>query len=265
MRHSSPSDQEWKELYAAAIEFGKIKCWDWMDDTELFGVQNPVDGEIGYCCVLGALGEVFGLNGYLGSEGLEGYFRLQSSKDGETDQIEAFYLQESLAVTFENKDLLGRKDREIVKRLGLNLKGRKVWPLFRSYRPGYQPWYLTKEEALFLTVILQQAKEVALNFKESWHLLNSPSEEHCLVRVAVGEGGSLQWKDRWPKFPQPQKAEFVIPPVDEIRLVRIKNANFRRSKIWECDLFYAPAAMGEKKGPISRLPSYGWITGVVLF
>ena len=62
MNHSNPSDHEWKELYKAAIEFKDTNCWNWMDDTNLFGVRNPADGEIGYCCVLGALSEVFGLN-----------------------------------------------------------------------------------------------------------------------------------------------------------------------------------------------------------
>lgn len=249
MRPSIPSDQEWSELYKSAIEFREIKCWDWMEDSELLGVQNPVDGEISYCCVMGALGQVFGLNGYLGSEGLEGYFRLQSSKDGDTDQIEAFFLQKCLAVTFGNRNLLMKEDREILKRLGLTVKGRNAWPLFRSYQPGYQPWHLTKEETLFLTVILQQAREVALNFKESWHLLNPPSKEHCLVRMPIKEGGNLQWKDRWLKFPEPRKAEFVIPPVDEVRLKRIKNSNFRKSNIWECDLFHAPTAIWGEERP----------------
>jgi len=265
MKHSYPSDQEWEQLFMAAIEFKEINCWDWMDNSNLFGVQNPVDGEIGYCCVLGAAGEVFGLNAYLGSEGLQGYFRLQSA-DGKIDQVEAFYLQNSLALTFENKGLLQKKDREVIKGLGLNFKGRKAWPLFRSYQPGCQPWYLTKEEALFLTLALQQAKKVALDFKEGWHLLNPPSKEDCLVRVAVREGESLEWENRWLKFPQPEKAKFVIPPVDEIRLEKIKDAGFPKANIWECDFFYAPAVIRGEDRPYFPI-AFLWVdhkTGLIL-
>ena len=266
MKDSCPSDQEWKQLYTAAITFKEIKCWDWMDDTELFGVQNPADGEIGYCCVLGALGEVFGLNVYLGTDGLQGYFRLQSAEDIEIDQIEALYLQKSLALTFENKALLQKMDRQVVNRLGLNFKGRKAWPFFRSYQPGFQPWYLTKEEALFFTLALEQAKKVALDFREDWHLLNPPSKEHCLVRVAAGEGESLEWKNQWVKFPQLGKAGFVVPAVDEIRLKRIEDAEFPKANIWECDFFYVPAAIQGEDRPYFPI-AFLWVdqkTGFVL-
>jgi len=39
-----PSMQEWKNLYQRAIEFKKIECWNWMEDTDLFGVRNPENG-----------------------------------------------------------------------------------------------------------------------------------------------------------------------------------------------------------------------------
>lgn len=47
MQDLEPSFQEWKNLYRTAIEFWQIQPWQWIDDTDLFGVKNPEDGEIG--------------------------------------------------------------------------------------------------------------------------------------------------------------------------------------------------------------------------
>ena len=48
MNDKPPSIQEWRDLYDAVIEFKKKECWNWMWDTDIFGVQNPVTGERRY-------------------------------------------------------------------------------------------------------------------------------------------------------------------------------------------------------------------------
>ena len=264
MRKSSPSMQEWKNLYHTAMEFKKIESWKWMLDSDIFGVQNPVSGEIGYCCILGNLGEVFALVVYLGTEGLEGYLKMQSEEIA-SGKTEGLYFLKCLMASFEDRKLLERSDLEIIKKLGLKFRGKNAWPLFRSYQPGYYPWYLTREEVTYLTLVLQQTIEIALRFKKDKKMLTPPEKNRYLVRVPVRKGKALEWKDEWLK-PSPLKKAEEGRPIDELRLKRIKkNASFK-NRVWEVDFFYPPMVVKEGERPFYPC-LFLWIdhhTGLIL-
>lgn len=248
MENLSPSIADWQNLYNAAIEFKEIACWNWMYDSDLFGVQNPENGEMGYCCVLGNLGEVFALAAYLGTDGLEGYLKMQSGEVLSGD-IQALHIQKCLMASFEDRKFLDKPDLQVIKELGLKFRGRHSWPLFRSYRPGYFPWYLTKGEASFLALALQQALEVAQRFKENEDFLTPPQDHLYLVRVPVEEGGTINWRNEWLEPPPLQEEEVKAEPIDEVRLERIKKAASRQQGIWEVDFFYAPTPVKEGGRP----------------
>ncbi|MFQ5814136.1 MAG: hypothetical protein ACE5I2_13255, partial [Anaerolineae bacterium] len=144
MMEKSPTKADWQALYQAALEFKEIEAWTWMYDSDVFGVQDPATGEIGYCCIMGNLGEMFALALYLGSEGLESYMRVASEPPQiSAEALETMLLQKCLIVSFGGREELTKEDRQVIKRLGLKFRGRTAWPLFRSYRPAYHPWYLT--------------------------------------------------------------------------------------------------------------------------
>jgi len=44
MIEKSPSRDQLKELYDLAFKFEQIKCWEYMEDTDIFGVMNPENG-----------------------------------------------------------------------------------------------------------------------------------------------------------------------------------------------------------------------------
>lgn len=244
-QEASPSLQDWKGLYEAAISFKGIECWDWMWDSDVFGVQDPVSGEIGYCPVMGRAREHFGLAVYLGSEGLAGYLQIQSGKIPE-DPVEALALQKCLSASFEDRRYLDKPDLEVIKQLGLKFRGSSAWPLFRSYRPGFRPWYLTKSEAEFLTIALQQTVEVALRFKENPDLLTSPSEEQFFVRVPKRKEGGWEWHDEWLELAPLPPTKLLAMSIDERRSQRLTETARRVKASWEIDFFYFPESVKEK-------------------
>jgi len=248
MENLSPSLKDWQDLYNTATEFKKIACWNWMYDSDVFGVQNPESGKIGYCCVLGNLGETFALAVYLGTDGLAGYLKMQSGEVLSGD-VQVLHMQKCLMASFEDRKFLTKPDLQIIKELGLKFRGRNSWPLFRSYRPGYFPWYLTKDEANFLTLALQQTIEIAQRFKEDEDFLTPPQDNLYLVRVTVGKGETLDWRNEWLEPSPLQEEEVKAKPIDEVRLERIKKAASRQQGIWEVDFFYAPTPVKEEGRP----------------
>jgi hypothetical protein len=250
MEGLQPSIEEWNTLYRAAIDFWQIKPWDWVDDTDLFGVKNPEDGEIGFCCIVGALGEFLGLVVYLGTEGLETYLKIQENESPEEDVLST---SKCLVASFEDRNVLQKPDHEVVKKLGLKLRGAKAWPLFRSYEPGYYPWYLNQFQVRFLTHALQQAADVSLRMKLNGNLRANSEKAQYLVRVPERIGPELRWKDDWLSPVPLERAKYEAPVPDEIRLQRIKKRGLRPVSIWEVDFFQFPAPIQEGGRPFFPL------------
>ncbi|UCC75424.1 MAG: hypothetical protein JSW37_07800 [Anaerolineales bacterium] len=251
MTDQAPSLEEWKGLYDAAVEFKEAEPWDWMWDSDLFGVQNPATGEVGYCCVMGRLGEHFALGLYPGTEGLQAYLKIVAEDLSPDDMLQ---LQRCLMASFEDRKLLSREDLDVIKRLGLKFRGRQAWPVFRSYQPGFYPWYLTSEEAQYLTVTLQQAIHVALRFQDDPDMLAPPVKNQYLVRVLEKSVDGLQWKDVWLE-PRPlERVPIPAQPIDACRLQRLSERIPNRKGIWEFDYSYSPMPARDNPGERPYFP-----------
>ena len=247
MDDKPPSMQQWKALYDAASEFKAIECWDWMWGSDMFGVQDPTSGEIGYCSVTGRLREYFALTVYLGTEGINGYASMRRGKSRSAAESLLHQLK-CLVASFEDREFLEGRDMEILRGLGLKFRGRDAWPLFRSYRPGYHPWYLTAAEAECLTLALKQTMDVALRFRDDPDMLTPPAKNRYLVRVYEQAKGGPKWKDEW-LVPRPlERQEVVAEPVDRDSLERIKRGIQERRGVWELDFSHSPMAVSEAKG-----------------
>lgn len=240
---------QWEELYDWAIEFKKLACWNWMYDVDVFGVVNPETGEIGYCSVLGNLGEVFALNVYPGSEGLASWRLLYENADrmpdlDPTESQEIFTSQQCLSMSYEDRAELDKRDLELIRKLGLQFRGRNAWPMFRSYRPGYLPWFLSEAEVRFLRHAVQQTMLLAVRAVEEPDLLEPPEEGKYLVRV-LRDGG---WVDTWQE-PAPLAERKLSPVVNELQVAQLKRQIPVRRGTWEFDCVRLPIVIEEGERP----------------
>lgn len=249
MRERAPNYEEWRKLYKAAEEFKNNKPWEWMYDDELFGVKDIETGEIGYCCILGNLGEHFGIASYLGPEGLDGILSILSSEI-EPDDPESMHIQKCIMASFEDREILSQEDRKVIKELELKFRGKNQWPLFRNHAPGFFPWYITDKEARFLTNILMQAIHVSLKCKnEGKEFLDHSEPMTFLTRVPEKRNGQIEWNDEYIKVEpyEPKYHSFYLE--DEIKVKRLQQLGHRKGSAWEIDTFYNPAPVKDVGRP----------------
>jgi len=179
---NTPSLEEWQKLYDLMAQIKDLAPWDWMEEGDIFGIQIPETDELGFVSVMGVLGEHFAIAVYQGVKGLGGFWNMQSKGPQLSPEIVLQVPQ--LQASFEDREMITKEDRDVMKKLELKYRGAKAWPQFRSYRPGCFPWYIEKNEAEMLICALEQLLQVALRFKEDPAILLPADTEHdYLVRV----------------------------------------------------------------------------------
>jgi hypothetical protein len=235
------SQSEWADLYQKAMDFKEMAPWQWMTDAELFGVENPRDSEIGWCTVLGNEGLEFGLLVFLGAEGFQMYHRIITG-GGDANSFEVWAKAPLLSMMFVDRQELQQQDLDLIRSLGLRFRGKNAWPHFRSHRPGYLPWYLEKNEVVFLSIIVQQAIDVAKRVHEGQLDLFEEIDADMILTRYYSAG---QWLEDWRKPGVPSRRVNVTAPLDAAQLSGLRKAAKELRGSWEFDIFLLPTAVSE--------------------
>lgn len=249
---TKPAPAEWRALYEAAVAFREAGCWEWMDNGDLFGVMDPETGETAYCCIMGCLGEHYALGAYLGVEGLESVLHLLAEEDENSPDL--LFIQKCLMASFEDREALADEDRAVIKELGLRFRGKKQWPRFRSYEPGFFPWFINAWECRFLSHVLRQALEVSLRCRRNKAILECGGERTFLVRVPRKRKDKIIWEDRRLGAPLLVKEYPSFEISDELRLRKILASGLRGSAVWEIDTFWHPSPVRDEKNERPYFP-----------
>ena len=245
----NPSLEEWVKLFKITERFKEVSPWQWIASEYIFAVVNPQDGEIGYCSILGNGEDEFGLGIFLGEKGYERYLSIISSEPGVDDYFDSI-MTPLLSLLFADRQDMQKQDLEIIRSLGLKFRGRNSWPQFRSQRPGYAPWFLEKEEALFLTIALEQSLMIADRVRNSnLDLYEKVDEDRILTRYY----SNGEWREEWrqPEMSQQRTSkseETTADIVNEAELILIRDSSGKPQGSWELDIFIFPV-------PIGPLPS----------
>ena len=224
-----------------------------MDETDLFGVQNPDTDELGFVSVMGAVEEHFAATVYLGAEGLYAFLNFQESlfADGT-----AILRMPQLMASFEDRNDLDKTDRDTIKCLGLKFRGRHAWPLFRHFHPGLVPWPISSPHARFLATALEQLLEIAPRVKDDPGILTHRDPEAYLVRVQSATDPPA-WEDRvMPVLPP--EPHIITVDLDPSLIEAVKQLP-RAQTVVEIDCFLLLSRIGEP----GQRPCYPYVVMLV--
>jgi len=261
-----PSLAEWRALYAAANHIASLAPWTWMQETDVFAVEDPDTGDIGFVSVTGSLGEHLSVTVYRGVRALYQFLELQRQDPVDMrDAAESILEIPQLQASFEDRKVLQLLDLVTIKSLKLRYRGAKGWPMFRSYVPGYTPWIITPAEARFLTHVLEQVPAVAPRFIENPGLIDVDDPEKFLLRAAGRQGDALVWGESIIRVPPPPSApiSIALPAATVDALSEMP----RDGEPVEADFFLVPASIGpetERRPYIYMLLLVGSRSGMVV-
>ncbi|MDX2285683.1 MAG: hypothetical protein NW241_16055 [Bacteroidia bacterium] len=266
---STISEERWRALLELSFRFRNLAPWEWMYDSDLFGVRNRNTGEVGYCCILGRSGQAPGLAVYKGLEGLHSFEKMQQS-DLDTPFPLQVVEQNCLMLEFGSRKRLDRREAARLSQLGFQVRGSTRWPVFRDYSPGFAPSEITTdEEALWLQDALEQGLEIAARIRSNPDLLQRGQDDNrfVLVRQLSGRDSGV-WTDEWTEAPVYEPAK---PPVEVNKLFLRSNSNglsIRFDSVWVTDTFMLPTPI-QAPGRRAELPRLLLIldgaSGMVIF
>ena len=250
-----------EHLYSLAFAVRKTKLWKTLYDNELFAVSMS-NGEIGYCSVMGALGEHLALALYIGSEGLDSYRLFQEANYMEMNVLktqEFMLSQVCLQCSFESKEELSSKELDAVRKYAakhqIALRGANAFPQFMRYQAAHYPWPVSREvDEELVSEMLEAALEVSAKLKEEKKIelgfSEGPAYDRSVPLLApVGDGF------KWSLHPLPPKQPVSYPmPVlrDELLMMRLKKT--KRSSSWACDVVMTPEPVAPEDGSAPVFP-----------
>lgn len=250
-----------ERMYDLAFQFKEGKLWKLLYDNELFAVQLS-DGEIGYCSVMGMLGEHLALGLYVGDEGYLNLRALCERDFASLDEIEKVKMitsQNCLQCSFENRDSLSPEEldeaRAYARAHGRSFRGKCAFPQFTKYRPGRYPWHYDSERderricealsaAIELRMLLMQHNKEELGLCP----MDEGPAEIPLLRFEDGA-----WKLERTPLPE---VEISLPEpvfVNEVLAMRIRRK--KRHGSWQCATLRVPEPVQNEVGS-DEVPFY---------
>lgn len=245
---NTSSLQAWETLYDFIDQIKERAPWDFLYEDQIFGIQDPITREIGYVSIMGHLGEHIAIAVYKGTVGLAGFSTIQEIAENEDFDPLMLIQIPHLQASWEDRSVLDSKDRNLIKNLGRKYRGKHSWPMARSYKPGFYPWFLDDEELRYMNVMLQQVLAMLPELEEDSGILEHDDPLKILVRVPEKDGDEWSWSSAYLE-PELSELYHLNLEVDSNLFDKIKKLPHQNSTLEIC---MAPFPFPTQESPEDR-------------
>ncbi|MGH7247136.1 MAG: DUF7309 domain-containing protein, partial [Pseudomonadota bacterium] len=230
-------------LYHLAVELYGREPWALLSDAQLVMTRAEEIQELCFCSILGALGQVFALQAYIGLEGYRFYRRMASREIADAAGFLAS--QHGVSVEFVRLKELTPVDRAMLRALRHPFQRGTYAPQFRSLRPGFHPWYITESEGRLLIECLRAVATLVDVVRERpgtsfWER----EDAYPLVIRKPKEGHPHQYEIQIATPPALPEILPKLPALDEDRIRRIKSRRLPVKGVLDLDHFYDVTRIG---------------------
>lgn len=224
-------------------KFVQTEPWKLFKDEDVFIVQSPRDGQMYLCCVMGNGSKEFGLNAFRGAQGMRNFKKMVTHYgDGQPEKSLRYEL-DLLSFSLAPRDFMEKNDLKVTKKLLLSYPGGK-WPLFRSYKPHYFPWFLTENEIESLYDCLEQTLSLFNEGEDIIDHIRDTAHGEMLIRCKEDD----KWVSRKVHIGYPAKEETPEIILDDVTMQRLLNLPSSGLKE-EIDLVHLPGTINDHEPP----------------
>ena len=232
----------WRRLFDATIRMRDLAPWTFADEDQVIAIDAGPQCDTLYVSVMGACGQHHAVAVYLGSEGLNGFWRAHCAPEFSNDIADTVLQTPHLQAIVASRNELDDWDRGLVKAVGLNPRGTLAWPYFRSYRPGMHPWRLDAAEIAILETALLQL--LAVGERLATIPMGEEPPQTYLTRIRVAKDGEAEWREE--QRPAPARQSVICGNIRQDLIDRVSALPTSDADV-AADLFVIPHGVQDRR------------------
>lgn len=171
----------WSDVFSLTKDFQEAAPWEHIGDNHLFAFFDEKSKIPIVCSVLGYREDNFGLAIYIGREGLMSLVHSYLI-DHEFEQMNTLHTQRSVLLSLKNREDVTKEAYAFLTKHKGSFHGKKAWPTYTSYRPGFYPWHCSEQEIAYLVQALERVLQLTKDVKEGLYMPSFPEEEKMLFQ-----------------------------------------------------------------------------------